>query len=287
MQLRSLLTDGLSGRALTGLALAGGLAIAALHLLRRRRREVVVPFAALWFGQGAAARSSRWARRLRDGVALLLALALLIFVLVGAADLTPAARDAQGRSAVILVDRSASMSAHDEPGTRLAAARRRAQEVARGIARSDRGLVASFAADASAESGFEADPAGLERAIAAIAPSEEPGDLPRALQFAAAILTGRPRPTVVLISDGAFNDEARRIVPPGLDVRYLPVGRRGRNVAILSFAARRPPADPGTVDAALAVQNFSPERVLRLLEIVAEGGGGRRALELGPGQHGA
>ncbi len=77
MQLGTLLTDGLSGRAVAGLALAGGLVIAALHLLRLRRREVVVPFAALWFGQGAAARSSRWARRLRDGLALFLALALL------------------------------------------------------------------------------------------------------------------------------------------------------------------------------------------------------------------
>ena len=96
-----------------------------------------------------------------------------------------------------------------------------------------------------------------------MAPSDEPGDLQRALAFAAAVLRGRPRPTVVLVSDGGFTDDARRLAPVdpdgrALDVRYAPVGRRADNVGILSLAARRIPADPGAVETALVVQSFRP-----------------------------
>jgi hypothetical protein len=285
MGLPNLLVDGLSGRAIAALALAGGLALVLLHLLRLRRREVIVSFAPLWLGASGAARSSRWARRLREWLALALALAVLALVLLGAAGLAAPVADAGGRSVVILVDRSASMSARDEPGTRLAAARARALEVARGLGRADRVLVASFARDAVAESGFEADPARLAPAIAAVAPSEEPADLPRALDFATAILAGRPRPTIVLVSDGAFSEDARRAAPKGVDLRYVPVGRRGRNVAILAFAARRLPADPGAIDAAVSIQNFGPDPVNVALEVMASGATiERRRLELGPGE---
>jgi hypothetical protein len=153
------------------------------------------------------------------------------------------------------------MSANDEAGSRLAAARRRADEIVGGLAPADRAMVASFATDVTAESGFESDPRRLARAIAGVAPSDEPGDLQRALGFAAAILRGRPRPTVVLVSDGGFSVDARRSAPVdpdgrALDVRYAPVGRRSDNVGILSLAARRIPADPGAVETALVVQSF-------------------------------
>ena len=160
----------------------------------------------------------------------------------------------------------------------------------RGLAPTDRALVASFAADATAESGFESDPRRLARAIAGVAPSDEPGDLQRALAFAAAILRGRPRPTVVLVSDGGFTDDARRLAPVdpdgrALDVRYAPVGRRADNVGILSLAARRIPADPGAVETALVVQSFRPTAAAVGVEI-ASGGTivDKIALTLAPGE---
>ncbi len=136
--------------------------------------------------------------------------------------------------------------------------------------------MASFAADATAESGFESDPRRLARAIAGVAPSDEPGDLQRALAFAAAILRGRPRPTVVLVSDGGFTDDARRLAPVdpdgrALDVRYAPVGRRADNVGILSLAARRIPADPGAVETALVVQSFRPTATTVGVEVASGG----------------
>ena len=285
------LTSGaLSGTAAAAIGVAGAAAIIGLYLLRLRRRRVVVAFAPLWLGAAGAQRATRRARRLRHWLSLALALALFAALLIGAVDPGERAVDRQGRSLVLLIDRSASMSATDEPGSRLGAARRRAVEIARGLGGADRALVASFAADVTAESGFESDPRRLERAIAGVAPSAEPGDLPRALAFAGAILRGRPRPTVVLVSDGGFNDDDRRAAPVdpdgrALDVRYAPVGRRGDNVGILSLAARRIPADPGAVETALVVQSFRPRASTVGIEISSGGTPiDKVALTLGPGE---
>jgi hypothetical protein len=265
----------------------GAVAITILYLVRLRRRRVVVPFAALWLDALGPRRTTSWARRLRDLLSLLLALAIVSALLLAAVDPRPAGADRAGRSLVVLIDRSASMSARDGSGTRLDGARARARAIVDGLAGADRALVATFASDAVAETGFEADAGRLRRAIATVAPSEEPGDLPRALTFASAVLRGRPRPTVVLVSDGAFSDEARRALPPDLDVRFAPVGQSGRhgNVGIISFAARRLPADPSAVDAALIVQNFGDARVPIAVDIAAGTTTVERVrLELGPGE---
>jgi Ca-activated chloride channel family protein len=271
----------LSATAAGVIGVVGATAITAFYLLRLRRRRVVVAFAPLWLGAAGAERATRRTRRLRHWLSLALALALFAAILMGAVDPGRGAPklgeiDRGGRSLVLLIDRSASMSATDEVGSRLAAARRRADEIIGGLTGADRALVASFAADASAESGFESDPHRLRRAIAGVTPSDEPGDLQRALAFAAAILRGRPRPTVVLVSDGGFTDDARRRAPTdpdgrALDVRYAPVGRRADNLAILSLAARRIPADPGAVETALVVQSFRPTASTTAVEISSGG----------------
>ena len=287
MELRRLaqVIDGASGAlsttAAAGVGLAGAAAITALYLLRLRRRRVTVAFAPLWLGAPGADRAARRTRRLRHWLSLALALSLFATILFGAVDrqrgtLGKGPLDQGGRSLVVLIDRSTSMSATDEAGSRLAAARRRAEEIVGGLAPADSALVASFAADATAESGFEFDPRRLGPAIAGVAPSDEPGDLQRALAFAAAILRGRPRPTVVLVSDGGFTDDARRIAPVdpdgrALDVRYAPVGRRSDNVGIVSLAARRIPADPGAVETALVVQSFRPTTSTVGIEIASGG----------------
>jgi hypothetical protein len=291
MSLASLLSGPLPARAAAVAGAIGAVAITVLYLVRLRRRRVVVSFAPLWLDAAGPRTTTSWARRLRDLLSVLLALAMLGLVLLAAVDPRPAAADRAGRSLVVLIDRSASMSARDggrgasSSNTRLDSARARATEIVDGLAGADRALVASFAADAVAETGFEADAGRLRRAVAAVAPSEEPGDLPRALAFAAAILRGRPRPTVILISDGAFSDEARRTAPPDLDVRFAPVGRRGGNVGIISFGARRLPADPGAVDAGLVVQNFGAKPAAVAIDVSAGDATVERVrLDLAPGE---
>jgi hypothetical protein len=297
MNLASLLSGPLPARLALSAGAIGAVAITVLYLVRLRRRRVVVSFAPLWLATAGPRRTTSWARRLRDLLSLMLALLLFSLVLLAAVDPRPAAADRAGRSVVVLIDRSASMSARDsdggnlgnlEPTTRLERARAGAIAIVDGLAGADRALIASFASDAVAETGFEADAGRLRRAIAAVAPSEEPGDLPRALTFASAILRGRPRPTVVLVSDGGFSDEARRAGPSDVDLRYAAIGRtdrRGGNVGIISFAARRLPADPTAVEAALVVQNFGPRQVSVAVDISAgDSTVERLRLDLAPGE---
>ena len=54
------------GRAAAVAGAAGAVAITALYLVRLRRRRVVVSFAPLWLDAVGAARTTSWARRLRD-----------------------------------------------------------------------------------------------------------------------------------------------------------------------------------------------------------------------------
>jgi len=257
-------------------AVATGAAVAAiltgLYLLKLRRRRVLVPFAPLWLPAGGERRSERLARRLRRWLSLLLQLVFVALILIAGADPRSAKVDRSGRSLLILVDRSASMSATDEDGPRLARARTIARELATGLGGADRVMVASFASGITAESGFETDAARLGAAVDRIAPSEEPGDLGRALDFAGAVLRGRPRPTLIIVSDGAFgaDDLARAAAhAAGIDARFARVGKRADNLALLSFAARRYPADPSSVEAAVVVQSFRDRASDVVLEITA------------------
>ncbi len=273
------------GMALTGLStltagilsVAGGLALTALYLLRRRRERLLVPFIPLWFSSAGGNRSERLARRVRRWGSLALQLAIFAFILLAAVDPSPSERDAGGRTVVVLLDRSASMQARDEPGTRLGRARTLARDIIDELGSDDRALIASFAGSVTAATGIEEDRARLRAAVDAVRPSNEPGDLPAALIFASTVLSGRPRPTLILISDGGGGDagsgagagaavgaDVGTNVGPGtdtpllhgIDVRFLPVGRRRDNVAIVAFAARRLPADPTSIESTLVVQSF-------------------------------
>jgi VWA domain-containing protein/aerotolerance regulator-like protein len=296
-----LVLEGLSMGATAGLAIAGAAILTGLYLLKPRRRRVLVAFAPLWLPGAGERRSERWARRLRRWLSLALQALVFGLLLLGGADPRPGAADRAGRTVVVLVDRSASMSATDEPGTRLGAARARARALVTGLGRADRALVASFAGDVTAESGFETDAQRLSRAVDAVTPSEEPADLGRALSFAAAVLRGQPHPTLVLVSDGRFSDDARASVQwdgvaasegeapslAGVDVRWARVGRRARNVALVAFAARRLPGDPTSVEAALTLRNFGDARSTVTVEIAAGASGApvdRVRFALAPGE---
>ncbi|HVR61191.1 MAG TPA: VWA domain-containing protein [Polyangia bacterium] len=263
---------GLPAGALAAVAAGGAAILTGLYLLKLERRRVLVAFSPLWTALAGERRSERWARRLRRWLSLLLQLAFLTLLVLAAADPRPAAADRGGRSIVVLIDRSASMAARDEPGGRIARARRAAEEIVAGMSGRDRAMIISFGAGVSPESGFEDDPQRLRAAIARADASDEPGDLPAALEFARAVLRDRPRPTLVLISDGGFSESARAAggaALAGIDARFVPVGQRRDNVAILSFGARRKPADPASVEAAVVVQSFRAAATTVILEIAA------------------
>src|SRR3954447_14089769 len=108
-----LVLGGMAPGTAAALAVAGAAALTGLYLLKLRRRPVVVPFAPLWAPHAGERRSEQWARRLRRWLSLALQAALFGLILLAAADPRPPAADRAGRSLVVLIDRSASMSATD------------------------------------------------------------------------------------------------------------------------------------------------------------------------------
>jgi Ca-activated chloride channel homolog len=275
---------GLAPAATALVAGAATAALVALYLLRERERRVAVAFVALWDPGGGRRRMERIGRRLRRWLSLLLQLCLLWLLLFALADPRPAAGARGGRTWLLLLDRSASMTARLGAADRMAAARALAHRVIAALGEDDRAMVASFARDVTAESGFEADRGRLVAAVATVAAGEQPADVDRGLAFAAAVLRGRPRPTVVVIGDGAYT---ARDPPDAAEVRFVPVGTTGDNLALLSFSARRRPLDAGAVDATVVVGSFARAPGRAALEIRA--GPDRRPIErialvLGPGE---
>ncbi|HTL33115.1 MAG TPA: VWA domain-containing protein [Kofleriaceae bacterium] len=126
-----------------------------------------------------------------------------------------------------------------------------------------------------------------------ISASDTPADLTRALGAAADALRGRKNPLIVLISDGAFPEAQLGAVSwshdqvmvgsgsaqkpsdknlaaidlTGIDVRYLPVGRRSDNVGIVAFNVRRYIANKAAYEVFVEVQNFGTEPATRMLTV--------------------
>jgi hypothetical protein len=247
-----------------------------LYLLKLRRRPMRVSSILLWT---AAARDLdvntpfRWIRPswmlLQQALGIALLCAALARPILSAGGDSPVL-------AVLVVDRSASMHAVDEPGgpTRLDRAKARASELVRTLTRDGaaRGAVIAFGTEPTLVATPTQSRPTLDAAIESISPTDQPGDLDRALQLAASLTAGetggdtggesesqssRGQPIVILLSDGGFGPSDR---PRSIDaqVRFERIGPEGardegkappppRNIGIVTCSARRDETDPSRV----------------------------------------
>jgi hypothetical protein len=82
------------------------------------------------------------------------------------------------------------------------------------------------------------------------------------------VLAGRPAPTTVVFTDGAFNDGDLR-PPGGIEARIERVGSSGRNLAIEAFSVRPEPGDPLSYDLLLRVRSHMTEPARAALVLYA------------------
>jgi Ca-activated chloride channel homolog len=157
----------------------------------------------------------------------------------------------------VLLDSSASMQATDVPKGRLGAATDAVRQLLGGLGPSDRMLIAQLDAAVTPLSTMTDDVAELGLALERVHPTDTRAEIGRGLAFALDSLSGRTRPEIIVVSDGAFQQEARRHAPAlgGVQLTFLPVGKSGHNVAITGFSVRRYPLDRSRYEVMLEVLN--------------------------------
>jgi hypothetical protein len=287
-------------------ALGGAALVVGAYIIKMRRRRFEVPFVQLWKRVLEQKDANALWKQLKRLISLLLILLILGLILFAALDPTLGASDRAARSVVILVDSSGSMKTldGDEAGkkTRMDVAKDKADQLIDSMGGGDVAMIMKVDGQATPMSRFTNDKAMLHKLLHGvgrnskeqnllldgITASDTPADLTRALGAAADALRDRKNPLIVLISDGAFPEaqlglvdwergKAKGTAEPvknlasidltGIDVRYLPVGRRSDNVGIVAFNVRRYIANKAAYEVFIEIQNFGTERAQRVLTL--------------------
>ncbi len=268
--------------ALAGIAAAIAVpALLLLYFLKLRRRTVEISSTLLWKKAIQDYQANAPFQKLRRNLLLLLQLLVLLAALLALAqpvwrsDLPPAGR------IVIMIDRSASMSASDDgaPGqTRLDAAKAEGFRIVEsmrdatllGATEADEAMVIAFDSTATVVQPFTTNKGTLRSAIESIGPSDAPTRLDPALSLAGAFVQSdvvaatdsvhTDGPPVYVISDGRAGDASMARPAPGMQIEYLRTGdANSENVAITAIRASRAHDRPEDASVYIGLQSNRPE----------------------------
>lgn len=251
--------------ALLALLPLGGLLVL-LYLLRLRRREVTVPSTLLWRRAVQDVQANVPFQKLRRNLLLLLQLAALLLVVLCLGGPYVLGRSTAGHSLVLVLDGSASMAATDVPGTRFGQARQEALRRVQQLAPGDQIAVLFCGLRPQVVCPFSGDRRRLTAVLQGLRPTQGPTRLREGLALAESLARRRPGSLIYLLSDGAWSPIAG-LKAPGL--RFVRLGRRGNNLALVAFGAERDPAR-GTHALFLRVSNCSASAAQCVLSIYHE-----------------
>ena len=250
-----------------------------LYFLKLRRREIPVSSTFLWKKAIRDLQVNAPFQRLRKNLLLLLQLLLLLALILAlsrpVSNYTPGA----GKLAVILIDRSASMSAADMPGgkTRLDEAKREATDLVSGMDRNGQATVIAFDDTPEVMQTFTGDTQALKNAIDRIAPTDRRTKLAMAFQLAEAQSAFIPennrsnvRPEVWLYSDGRASDSDNLRLQG--DLKYQKIGSdTANNIGIVALDARRDYDNPVSVQVFARLANFGDKPVSADVKLIVDG----------------
>ncbi len=276
-----------------------------VYLLKLRRRPIRVSSTLLWTQSVRDVEVNvpfRWLRPTWLFVLQLLALACLLLAFA-----RPVLNGGEGDASrvLILIDRSASMSAMDgvvdgKPTTRLREAKSRAIRLIDDLSRAGAPSIGviEFADQARTLTPLSQNMGDARAAIESVRASDQPGDLAAALRLASTLLAPsaenadeqrRNEPGIAhILTDGGSRGDSPLVLRGGV-ARYERVGALEAdhdNLGIVAIAARRDFDDPGTVRvfarvlnagttarrASLALLLDGVELERRAIEVPAEGG---------------
>ena len=268
-----------------------------LYFLKLRRRDVEISSTLLWKKTIQDLQANAPFQKLRRNILLLLQLLILAAVLFALAQPQFAGETPPGDRHVILIDRSASMSATDagesenSPESRLDRAKKDAIKLVDslrspsllGASKADEAMIITFGSSAEVRQSFTSDKAALRGAIEGI----EPVHTPTFLKEASALVQAQAprqiyvdqenqnrvhdRPpgrvgTIHVWSDGRIADAEQIAFGPEDIVKYYAVGAElAENVGITSLRAQRAYNDPNELS--IFVGLSSTVRTPRLVDV--------------------
>jgi hypothetical protein len=260
-----------------------------LYFLKLRRREMVVPSTILWRKAIQDLQVNSPFQRLRRNLLLLLQLLILLALLLAFSRPVTSYRPPPGARSVILIDRSASMSAHDmNDHPRLEEAKRRAKELVDSMVKDSSAMIVAFDDSAETAQSFTSDQVALKRAIDSIEPTDRHTKLKLAYELADASMAFNPdqlRPNVdpadvYLYSDGRALDANDVSVHGKLHFERVGADDSG-NVGIVALSAKRNYERPTQVQVFVRLANFGTQPVETPVQLsvdgeVVEAGGGSK-----------
>lgn len=286
----------LAGWSFPQLATLFGVAAAVVtvfYLLRMRRREVVVPFVALWDQVSKETESRRLWRRLRRIISWLIQLVLVALICAALGDPRTEGWFTESRSVAIVLDHSASMAGEvddDERRTRIAAARARARAELASLGPNDRVLLITAGTTVRVPAPLSQNPATVLKALEETAVEPGEADLARALALARNVLSDQEHPEILVLTDGAVSRSSASAVRACTNADDIPchvslTAGPSQNVAITAFAARRYPGDREKIEVLVEVQNLGDDPASVVLDVeAAQVSVGNKTLSLAPGQ---
>lgn len=211
--------------------------IVLLHLMRERRRRVLIPSLMLW--EQLPRRQDGPRRRILP-ITLLLLLHLVAAALLALAISRPQFIGIAGHQAThtaILIDTSTSMGAQERSGTRLDQARAEAQSIISAMQPADRTtIIALGPRPYVVADGGNADAAMLLAALNTLRPAGSSTDLDSALTMAEAMLDQQRSRRIIAIGDGLPQTMPERRLDLPFEWRQL--GTPQTNRAIVTLNAR-------------------------------------------------
>lgn len=252
-------------------AIAAGIAIPSLlilYYLKLRRREQEVPSTLLWKKAVQDLQVNAPFQKLRRNLLLLLQMLLLLLLLLAFARPVINYAPGAGRVSVILIDRSASMSARDVDGrSRLDEAKKQARAIVDSMGRDQTAMLIAFDDSAQTLQPFTTDRVALKNAIDLIEPTDRKTRLKLAYGLAEAqaaafvpeqLRTNADPPDVFVFSDGRVLDNTDLSIRA--NVTYHQIGSPDAgNVAIVALSAKRNYERPTEVQIFARLANFGPE----------------------------
>jgi hypothetical protein len=262
-------------------------AILALYFLKLRRKPLVVPSTYLWKKSIEDLHVNSLWQRLRKSILLFLQLLLVFLAMLSLLRPGWQSFSLEGDRFIIMVDNSASMSATDFEGNRLAAATQRAAALVDQLPSGAEAMLMTFAGRPQVLQAFTTNRSLLHAKIEEIQPTYSTTELREALEIVSGLANPpqvksqfddteyevvEPRPaTVFILSDGRF-PSIEGFSLGNLYPRFVPIGTEdAENLAVTAFNTAPSEANPLERQAFAEISNLSNSEVEVIAEFLVDG----------------